>query len=354
MTRLAFRSTAAAACLAAAALLAACGGPPPEPEGEEESAIVAVQVAEIKKETVRASVRAFGRVEPEPGSVTRPAASETIGAPVAGTVGEVRCFEGQRVAAGDVLFRMDARVAEARLDRARQELTFAEQEHERQQTLIRGEGTSQKALQEAASRLAVARADIAAAGADLELLTLRSPLAGVVTRVLVRPGEAVDGSRPLGEVIDLDRLVVSAKIPAAEAVPLAPGQLVEYAASPPGKLVFVAAEVDSRTDTVRVRASLPRASVLRPGTFTELWIVYAERADRLTVPRDSIVRGPEGHDVIALVENGRAVLHRVEVGLAERDRVEVAGDGLRAGLTVITAGAWGLPDGSRVRLPAPQ
>ena len=60
------------------------------------------------------------------------------------------------------------------------------------------------------------------AEAQLALLRVTAPLSGTVARVNVKPGQAVDVSTVVAEVMDLSRLAVSAEIPAAEAGELKP------------------------------------------------------------------------------------------------------------------------------------
>jgi RND family efflux transporter MFP subunit len=313
--------------------------------GQEESEAlpgteVAVHVGNITRATLRAYVTAYGTVEPEPAG-ERPAASARMAPSMPGVVVAVNCAEGQRVARGDVLFQLDSRAADVVAD-------FAAKSLERQKRLIQIEGTSQKSLQEAEQQLDAARVQQA-------LLQVRSPLAGTVTRVNVKPGEAVDLATALAEVVDMDRLVVSASVPSGESAALEPAQPVEVlldgSVSPlAGSVNFISPEVDAKSGTVLVRAALPAGSALRPGQFVTLRIVIAEHKDRLVVPVESVVKDKEGATVIAIVRNDTAVQKPVTTGLRDGGLVEVEADGLQSGMTVVTEGAYGLPRDTRVRV----
>lgn len=315
------------------------------PSGQQEADTqagteVAVRVARISRATLRAYVTAYGTVEPEPAG-QRAAASARMAPSVPGVVVAVNCVEGQRVAKGEVLFQLDSRAADVAVD-------FAAKSLARQQRLIQIEGTSQKSLQEAEQQLQAARVQQA-------LLRVRSPLAGTVTRVNVKPGEAVDLSTVLAELVDLDRLVVSSSVPSAESALLETGQPVEVrvdeSASPvAGSLDFIGSEVDTKTGTVPVRALLPAGSTLRPGQFVMARIVVAEHAGRLAVPLASVVKDEDGLTVIAIVQGDTAVQTPVQTGLRDGGLVEVEADGLRADMMVVTEGAYGLPRETRVRI----
>ena len=82
--------------------------------------------------------------------------------------------------------------------------------------------------------------------------------------------------------------------------------------------------------------------------------MYEEHRDCLVVPRESLIRDGEGRDVIVLVQDGRGVYTPVVTGLREGELVEVRAEGLKPGLTVVTEGAYGLPDGARVRVLPPR
>jgi RND family efflux transporter MFP subunit len=315
---------------------------------------VPVHVAKITRATLRAQVTAYGVVEPEP-SGERPAASARVAPSVPGIVARVSCAEGQRVDKGAGLFQLDSRAADVAADKALKAAEFAAKNVERQKKLMQVEGTSQKLLLEAEQAQTAARSELAAAQTQQALLRVQAPLAGVVTRVNIKPGEAVDLTTVLAEIIDLDRLVVTANVPGAELAMLKTGQAAEVradAATVPvsGLLTFISSQVDARTGTAIVRTSVPANSGLRPGQFVTIRIVSEEHKDRLAVPVDSVVKDGEGGTVIALVQGDKATQKAVKAGLREGGLVEVEAEGLQEGLTVVTAGAYGLPKETKVRV----
>jgi RND family efflux transporter MFP subunit len=306
---------------------------PPETE-------VPVQVGKIKHVTLHGYVTAYGAIEPEPAG-ERPAASAHVVAAVAGVVTQVKCVEGKRVDKGEVLFQLDPRAADVAVN-------FAEKALERQRKLAQTENTSQKALQDAEQQLAAAQAQRA-------LLQVQAPLDGTVVRVNVKPGEAADLTTPLAEVIDLDRLVVKTGIPASKAGELKPGQEAQVLSRPAVKatLSFISPAVDTNNGTVLAWATLPAGSGLRPGQFVPLRIVTEVQTNCLAAPEESVVTDIHGHSVIALVNGAEAAQRPVETGLHENGWVEVQGAGLKEGDSVVTVGAYGLPEKTKVRVVSP-
>jgi membrane fusion protein, multidrug efflux system len=312
---------------------------PRKPEAPEKSveAEVPVHVGKITRATLRSYVTAYGTVEAEPGG-ERAAASARIAPPVAGVVTATKCVEGQHVNKGDLLFQIDSRAADVAVDFARKTL-------ERQRKLLQVEGSSQKALQDAEQALAAALAQQA-------LLQIQSPLSGMVTRVNIKVGEAADLTTVLAEVVDLDRLVVSANVASAELALLKAGQTVEVVSADSTNVVnttlaYASPQVDAKTGSGPVRAGIRADSKLRPGQFVKIRIISEEHKDRLTVPVVSVAKDPAGGTYIALVDGEKAVRKRVKAGLRDGDQVEVEGeeDGVapvEADKAVVTEGAYGI------------
>lgn len=336
------------------------------PEEEEQVAPrVQVSVGAIVRTTLHEYVESWGTVEPRPATPRQPPAGARVSTPVVGILAEVRCAEGGRVQQGAVLFRLDARVADLAVAKAKQVLAFAEKTFERQVALGSGEATSGRQYQEAEQTAVAARNDLENAEALRGLLDVRAPLAGTVVKLTGRPGDAVDPTTVLAEIVDLDRLVVTSAVPSAEVGKVKLGQTARLTArgAPPaesaaagetafGEVVFVGAQVDSSTDTVAVRISVPRGSGFRPGQFVNVRILAAEHPDRLAVPSDAVVTD-DGAPAIAVVEGDLATKRPVKTGLKDGSLIEVEGDGLREGLTVVTVGAYGLPKECRITVNHP-
>ena len=324
--------------------------------GAEEEGIVTdvgVHVGKIVRATLHRYVTAYGTVEPEPPGGGKPAAGAVISAPVGGILAEIDCSEGRAVAQGALLFRLDTRLAEVAVAKAAKALESAEQTYERQKKLLAAEATSRKNFQLAELELNTAKSELAAARTELSLLEIRAPLAGTVVRITARLGQAVEPNSVLAEVIALDRLVVTAQVPSRDAASLKPGQTVVWGdGRTSGTLSIVGKDIDPKTDTVLVRASLPAAAGFQPGEFLNIRIVSEERRGVLAVPEAALIADSVGGDagMIVLVEGDKAVPKPVKAGLRESGLVEVAGDGLKEGLTIVTTEAYGITGETKVHI----
>jgi multidrug efflux pump subunit AcrA (membrane-fusion protein) len=286
---------------------------------------VAVHVGKISLATLRHGVTAYGTVEPEPGAEGKSPASAQIKSPVAAIVSDVSCFEGQQVEKGQTLFTLN--------------------------NIRKPDNSIEPAL-----------------------LKITAPLSGTVVYVNVRPGEVTDPETqtPLVEVVDLNRLIVAANVPSSQLQALKVRQTVEIVpqqeevhntlatsetAAPDraptgltGTVTLIEDRVDPKTDMGPVDISVPAKAGLRPGQFVRVRIITQERHDCLTVPSRSIVKNQSGESVIYLVSGKQAIQQPVKVGFREGDMVQVQSLVLQPGDKVVTAGAYGLPGKTKIRI----
>ncbi|MTH36374.1 efflux RND transporter periplasmic adaptor subunit [Paracoccus limosus] len=281
--------------------------------------------------------------------------------------------EGARVAAGDVLFRIDPAplqaelaTAEAALARARAAETHARRALERSDALLTRNATSAERNEIARNDLALAGAGLAEAQAlverrrlDLGYATLRAPVAGYVAAGLADIGGlAVPGAeRALAVVQDLDRVYVDLRLPAArlDAVQAAAAQglgEVEIltdggrAYPQPGQLRFSDVIVDPGTGNVSVRVEVDNPDMaLLPGMFLRARLPRGVLPAALLVPEDAVLRnGGGGAQVVVVSDKNQAMRRDVVLGDAVGDRVVVA-SGLQPGERVAIRGQDRVPEG---------
>ena len=298
-------------------------------EADNPPSVVSVQTGALQRLTLHRYVTGYGTVEPAPATADAPAAGAALAATTAGVVTRVNIAEGQSVEQGDVLVELNSGTA-----------TFAsaQAEVERQKKLFAQQNASLKNLQNAEAQLA-----------SLEVV---APLSGTVTKLNVKPGMAVDMTTVVAEVMDLKRLAVSAALPADQAGELEMGAPLRVQTDPAvtGTLFFISPAVNANDGTVAVRALLPADSGLRPGQFVPLRITTAVHTNCLAAPDESVVTDINGQSVIALVNGDEATQTPVQTGFRENGWVEVAGNGLQAGDTVVTVGAYGLPAKTKIQV----
>jgi RND family efflux transporter MFP subunit len=100
-----------------------------------------------------------------------------------------------------------------------------------------------------------------------------------------------------------------------------------------------------------IQAANP-AQALKPGTSVRVSIPAQQVPQAIVVPASAVLTAPEGTvSVMVMGSDQRAHQRAVKLGIRNGDQVQIA-TGLQAGEQVITAGAYGLPDNTRVRVEA--
>ena len=223
--------------------------------------------------------------------------------------------------------------------------------------------TPQELAQEQA-KVAQAQAALATAKVQLQMMTITAPIDATVVSLPVNPGEAVDTTKTVVHLIAMDRLFVDVDVPADQLPDNAVGlsaQIQTTSASSAdnpltGKVAFVSPEVDAHTGAVMVGIDLPAGAALRPGLTVRVRIVAEEHKDCLAVPREAVVTDQNGDSVIAAVskdeatKSDQATRKTVKIGLEENGLIEIIADGVKDGDTVVTAGAYGLPQATRIKI----
>jgi len=368
-----------AALLVTALFLAACSGnaddkktaPPPVP----------VAIAQAAARDVPFAVDVVGRAEAFE--------SVTLKARVDGQIEAVLFTEGQRVAQGDVLVRLDpsdftARVRQAEASVARDEALLAKAHADtlrymalKGRNFVSEEKVNEVRTNEAAAA-ATLRADQAAldlARAQLSYTTVRAPFAGIVGARLVFPGSAIKTNDTALAVVNRVRpLLVSFSVPekhlprlraaAAGAGDKGIGAL-KVAVSLPGdsahsfegSVRFLDNAVDAATGTIQMKAELPNVDEkLTPGQFLNVNLRLDTLRQAVTVPNEAVQQGPEGNFIFVVKADSSVEVRKVETG-ASTGGLTVVAKGLQAGETVVTDGQLRLTPGAKIRskedAPAP-
>ena len=278
-----------------------------------------------------------------------------VAAQVPGAIVQLDVKVGDRVAAGQLLLRIDARAADqnaaasdAQVQAARASLDVATKDVERQRQLFQKNYISQAALERAESAYQATRAQVnaqlAQAGAartQTGFHLVRAPFAGIVSEVPASLGDMAMPGKPLLTLYDPTALRVTAALPQSVAAQLGPTPALRLEL--PGAANGVAPTrvqllptIDPATHTVPLRAELPAGTPgLAPGMFARVFVPVAGRTAAAptvnpSVPRQAVVRRAEMTGLYVLDAAGRPVLRQVRLGRVDGDRVEVL-SGLGAG-----------------------
>lgn len=358
--------------LASAIAVASCESEAAEPPAGGPPALE-VGVDPVTARAIHPAAELTGRVEAIEAVQIRPR--------VSGHIEAVRYVEGAQVAAGDVLFVIDPRPyravlarANAELARAKARLELARAEAARAEQLLEARAIARAERDVAASTAVQAQAEVAAAAAavqlaalDVELTTVRSPIAGRAGQALATRGDyAAAGPSPteLTTVVSLDpvhvyfdgderlgaRYAAAAAAKSATRTPVRAQVGLAHESGFPheGTLDFVDHHADPATGTVRLRALVPNpAHALLPGLHARVRLSEAATVDALLIDEAAILTDQDRKYVYAIGPGDTAVRRDVKLGELVEGRRRVL-DGLKSGDRVIVGGLQKIGPGAPV------
>ena len=220
------------------------------------------------------------------------------------------------------------------------------------------------ALQEAQGQLTSAKGKYEGAEAQVGYSEIRSPISGVVTDRPLFAGETASAGTPLITVMDTSTLIAKAHIAQSLAQELKVGNSATVtvpglADAVPAKVSMISPALDPGSTTVEVWLKIDNKNgALKVGTPVKATIAGPAVADALTIPASAIQTAPDQSKFVLVVgPDGAATKKSVTLGIVNSDEAQVT-SGLTAQNLVITVGAYGLDEGTKVSvqrtdLPAP-
>ncbi|MGF6273587.1 multidrug efflux system membrane fusion protein [Massilia sp. UYP11] len=292
---------------------------------------------------------------------------------VSGYITAVNFKPGAEVRKGDVLFVIDPRPYQAEADRtqataaaARARADLARLELQRAERLLADKAIAQREFDErdagqkeldASARAAAAEYE--AARLNLAYTRVTAPIDGRVSKAEITLGNLVDASAVLTSVVSLDRIYasfdgdedtylrVSRRTHAGQPVEVKVGLAGEEGFPHSGKLEFVDNQLDSRSGSVRMRATLANADrQLAPGLFARVQVAGGVPKQQILIVDRAVNTDQDRKFVYVVDKDGKAEYRTVKLGPLN-DGLRVVRDGLKPGEKIVVNGL------QRVRPGAP-
>lgn len=284
---------------------------------------------------------------------------------VSGYIDQVAFEEGELVKAGDLLFQIDPRpyqarlqAARAELEQARSQLRLAKSEAGRAKTLLESRAISREEYDQRSAALLSAKALVNAARAAMDTAELNlqythvtAPVDGRTGRAMVTKGNLANADQTLLTTlvsvnpmhvyfeVDEQSAFESLRVPGAgKSAPVRIGLSGESGYPHRGTLDFIDNRFNSGTGTLQYRAVLDNADgIFKPGQFARVEMPVARLDHALLVSRKAVMTDQDRRFVYVVDDNNQVVRRQVTPGRSVEDLLVIQ-QGLASGDRVIVNG----------------
>jgi multidrug efflux system membrane fusion protein len=333
---------------------------------------VSVRTMTVTPQPMPVIIDAVGSAESEHSVAVRPQ--------ISGVLEAVLFKEGDYVKAGQSLFRIDPRSAQATVDQTRAavardqaQLAQAKEQEARLRPLVAKDYITRNEYDVAATLVKSLEATIAASRAQQEQAQLQlsyahitAPIAGRTGDLSVRSGNLVTGGTggtPLVVINSTKPILVSLSVPQRNLDDVrkawnASQLKVEISANrggpvvAEGQLVFIDNAVNVQTGTILLKARVKNEhEELWPGQFVAARIILKVESEAIALPESAVQPGQD-KPFVYVVRDGKAIMQPVQIS-RQIGNLIVLSKGLNAGEQVVVDVPYALTDGAAVQVNQP-
>ena len=271
-----------------------------------------------------------------------------------GTVIKVEASEGDKVAKGQVIARVDPADFQIAVDSARATYELAEANYKRRVTLYE-EGIVPRAdIDSLEAQVKTSKAALENAELMLSRCMIKAPISGVIRRLDATEGLLLGVSDPVAEILQVDRVKAVVGIPESDVA------LVKYIKEVNltiqaldnrevvGRNHFLASSPENGARLYRLELAIEnKDNLIMPGMFVRAQLVKRVISDTVAVPLFTVIKR-EDQKFVFVEEDGVAKKHPVELGIMEDWLVQIT-KGLSPGDKVVVEGHRDIDDGFKLR-----
>lgn len=264
---------------------------------------------------------------------------------------------GQRVAAGQVLARLDVTDAALQSNAAEAQLKLAQDEARRYRELFAKKFISQSALDAKETALQAAIAQAGLARNQSAYTELRAERAGIVTAILAEAGQVLPAGQPVLKLAQNGEREVAIAVPEVRLKQLKVGDLADitlFAAEGEqhlrGRLRELSPAADSATRTYPARITLlDGADTVGLGMTARVQFAPAQQAaSALVIPLTAVFQ--QGKNTAVWIVGKDQTVHLQNVTIAAyRDNGAVIASGLQGGERIVSNGVHRLSSGEKIQ-----
>ena len=281
-----------------------------------------------------------------------------ISAETSGRVEAIPANEGQKVAQGTVLVRIENDAVANQLQEAKSAFELAETTFRKRDNLWQQNIGSEIEYLQAKNNFETAKSRYAQVQSQYNNTIIKATISGTVDNIVVKQGEFVNMGREIVRVVDLERVEIEAELSEEYLPAIHRGDSVKVEIPALGitrmsPVTFVSQVINPDNRSFKIKINLQnRDGRIKPNVLANLLIRDYQNEEALVVPSQCIKKDLKGDFVlVSSTEEGETVAKKryVQRGKSFGDKTEIKG-GLEAGDEVITVGYDQLNDGDPVAI----
>ena len=280
-----------------------------------------------------------------------------------GMGGQVKALyvkQGDVVSKGQLLLKLDDRIANQQLEQLKTQLNFAEDIYKRRQNLWKQGIGSEVELLSAKNNVDNLNKQMELVKEQISMTNVYAEVSGFVNTMNARVGQVfqgVSGVTPDITIINTSRLKVITDVPENYLSKVNKGSRVETSIPDISKnfstnISFISASINPASRGFATEARLPADASLKPNQLALVRILDYAAPSAMVVPVNLVQSDEKGKYVFVAVTEKNGMVARkkpVIVGQVQGEQVEIK-MGLSAGDQLVAQGYQGLYDGQKVVL----
>jgi membrane fusion protein, multidrug efflux system len=290
-----------------------------------------------------------------PGSF-RPLHEVNLVPDVAGRVVSVLVKNGDNVTKGQLIAKLDNEQVSYDIAAAEAAFQKAENDLQRFETMAKSEAVTPQQLADIRLAYKNAQSRLSVLQKQSRNMSIVAPISGTINSLTLEVGSYVTPGNPFGEIVDISRLKMNAKLSDAEAFRVQKGQEVKVkadlysTAEYKGVVNAVAAKADaSRKYDTEIELVNSKDHPVKAGMTGSVYFAFEGNKTALVIPRECLAGASLQDPKVYIVKDSIARLVPISIGMVKDDKVEVL-KGITEKDAVVRSGQLNLSEGSKVQI----
>jgi RND family efflux transporter MFP subunit len=282
-----------------------------------------------------------------------PIRQNLIGSDASGKIVRLDIEEGDKIAQGQVIAKVDDEMLQLQLQNAEVSIEGQKNDDSRYTTLAKDNAVPGIQVEKTKLGLKAAEIQKKQIQKQLKSTNITAPFSGTVTKKMVDLGSVIGPGSPLIEITDISSLKLTVSVPERDILKFKLNQSVSVKADIYGERVFDGkvtnvSVVADKSHNFKVQITVKNAKQeLMAGMYGSVSLPNATSVTALSIPRKALV-GSSKKPQVYVIRNNKAILTSFNAGTSDGDFIEVI-SGLSKSDRIVIKGQVNLENNSNVK-----